>query len=165
MNALWSYFWPIFALSLVVGTVAGLISWRSRKRRWSLMAAGAVAMLGTALLWHGPLGAANRFAGWAERVANDSLGYYEMPEVQARLQRGPLTRTMLLSGPADDFQRREIVRMMREIPGVSGASWSRRGELPLIVEGSVIGLIGYLLGCLVGYAVTRRRRGNSEWRW
>ena len=162
MNALWSYFWPIFALSLLVGTIAGLIAWRPRAPRWALVAAGAVVMLAAALLWHGPLGGADRLAASAERIAADTLVYYEVPQVQGRLQRGPLTRRMLLSGPADDFQRREIVRMMREIPAVSGAGWSRRGELPLIVEGSVVGLIGYLLGCLLGYGVSLHRRNSQE---
>lgn len=165
MNALWSYFWPIAALSLVVGTIAGLIAWRSARRRWTLLAAGAMAMLAAAALWHGPFGGADRLAASAERIARDTLVYYEVPEVRARLQRGPLTRTMLLSGPADDFQRREIARMMSEIPGVSGASWSRGGRLPLLVEGSVVGLIGFLLGSLLAYAAHLRRRSNSQWRW
>lgn len=165
MNPLWSYFWPVFALSLVVGAIAGLIAWRSTRHRWTLLAAGAVAMFGAAALWHGPLGGADRLAASAERIARDTLVYYEVPEVRASLQRGPVTRTMLLSGPADDFQRREIARMMSEIPGVSDASWSRGGGLPLIVEGTVIGLIGFLLGSLLAYAAHLRRRSNSQWRW
>ena len=60
MNALWSYFWPLFALALVVGAIAGMIAWRSAARRWTLLAAGAVAMLGVAMLWHGPLGGGDR---------------------------------------------------------------------------------------------------------
>lgn len=164
MNALWSYFWPVFALSLLVGAVAGIIAWRSARRRWLLLGAGAVAMLGAALLWHGPLGGANRLAGPVERVARQTLTYYEMPQVQARLQRRPLTRQLILSGPADDFQRREIVRILSQIPGVAGASWSQAMGLPLIVEGSVVGLIGYLLGCLLAYGASLNRR-NTEERW
>ncbi|MEJ7776831.1 MAG: hypothetical protein WKF52_05490 [Sphingomicrobium sp.] len=163
MNALWSYFWPVFALSLVVGTVAGLIAWRSASRRWALLAAGAVAMLGVASLWHGPLGGGDRLAGTVERIAARTLAYYEMPEVTARLQRGPLTRRMVLSGRADEFQRGEIVRILNGIPGVSGAFWSPRAGMPLLVEGSVVGLIGFLLGCLVAYGASLRRRGDSDW--
>ena len=164
MNALWSYFWPVFALSLLVGTIAGLIAWRSA-RTWTLLAAGGVAMLGAALLWHGPLGGADRLAASAERIARFTLVYYEMPDIEARLQRGPVSRRMVLSGTADNFQRRELVRMMSEIPGVSSASWAPRADLPLIVEGSVVGLIGYLLGALLAYAAHRRRRTNLQWRW
>jgi hypothetical protein len=162
MNALWSYFWPVFAISLVVGVVAGMIAWRSGARRWRVLAAGAVAMFAGTLLWHGPLGGADRLATSVERIAGDTLAHYEMPQVQARLQRGPLSRQMLLAGAADDFQRREIVRMLREIPGVSGASWSRRGALPLIVEGLVVALIAYLLGCLLAYAASLHRRSSQE---
>ncbi|MBA2771595.1 MAG: hypothetical protein M3428_02070 [Pseudomonadota bacterium] len=164
MNALWSYFWPVFGLSLLVGGIAGIFAWRPGARRWTLLAAGAVPMLGAALLWHGPLGGADRLARPVDRIAREALIHYEMPQVQARLQRGPVTRKMLLSGPADDFQRREIVRMMSEIPGVSAASWSRGGGLPLIVEGAVVGLVGYLLGCLLAYAASLHRR-NSQERW
>jgi len=75
-----------------------------------------------------------------------------------------MTRRMMLSGPADQFQRREIVRIMQDIPGVSSASWSRPGRLPLFAEGSVIGLLGYLLGCLLAYGVSLHRR-NSQTGW
>ena len=162
MNALWSYFWPIFALSLLVGAVAGIIAWRSAARRTTLLGLGALAMLGAALLWHGPLGGADRLTGSVERIAAETLTYYEMPQVQGRLQRGPLSRKMVMSGPADDFQRREIARMMSQIPGVSSVSWSRGGGLPLILEGAVVGLIGYLLGCIAAYGATLHRRFAQE---
>jgi ABC-type lipoprotein release transport system permease subunit len=35
--------------------------------------------------------------------------------------------------------------------------------MPLLVEGSVVGLIGFLLGCLVAYGASLRRRGDSDW--
>ena len=162
MNTLWSYFWPIFALSLLVGAVAGVIAWRSPARRWTLLGLGALAMLGAALLWHGPFGGAGRLTGSVERIARDTLAYYEMPQVQGRLQRGPLSRKLVMSGPADAFQRREIARMMSEIPGVSSVSWSRAGGLPLILEGAVVGLIGYLLGCIAAYGATLHRRFAQE---
>jgi hypothetical protein len=161
MNALWNYFWPIFGLSLVVGAVAGIIAWRSAARRWTLLA-GALAMLGTALLWHGPFGGADRLAASVEGIARDTLVHYELPQVQGRLQRGPVTRKMVMSGPADDFQRREIVRMMSQIPGVSSVTWSPGGGLPLILEGAVVGLIGYLLGCIAAYGASLHRRFAQE---
>ena len=164
MNALWTYFWPVFALSLLVGAVAGMIAWRRTHRRWALLGIGAVAMLGAALLWHGPFGGAARFSGQVEGIARTTLDHYEMPQVEARLQRGPVTRRMMLRGPADEFQRREIVRIMEDIPGVSAASWSRPGRLPLIVEGAVVGLIGYLLGCLLAYGASLHRR-NTQTGW
>jgi len=32
-------------------------------------------------------------------------------------------RTMVLSGPADPFQRSELVRIMGEVPGVAAVRW------------------------------------------
>ncbi len=164
MNALWSYFWPVFALALLVGAVTGIFAWRPGARRWTLVTVGAVVMLAGASLWHGPLGGGDRLVRPIERIAQETLAYYEMPQVQARLQREPLTRTLLLRGPADQFQRGEIVRIMREIPGVAAASWTGGRGLPLIVEGSAVGLIGYLLGCLLAYGASLNRR-NSQGRW
>ena len=164
MNALWAYFWPVFALSLVVGLIAGMIAWRGRARRWTLLGIGAVAMRGVALLWHGPFGGADRLAGKVEGIARTTLDHYEMQPVQARLQRGPMTRKMLLRGRADAFQRREIARIMVQIPGVASASWGRRGGVPLFAEGAVIGLLGYLLGCLLAYGASLHRR-NSRTGW
>ena len=92
-----------------------------------------------------------------------------MTEVQARLERGPLTRRLILSGPADDFQRSELVRIMDGIPGVADARWaaaaSRGGSLPLIVEAMLYALVGFGLGLLAAYFAELRRRANAEWRW
>jgi hypothetical protein len=163
MNALWSYFWPAFALGLLVGGIVGILAWRTAAPRWRLLGIGAVAMLAATFLWHGPFGGADRLAGKVEKIARDTLVHYEMPQVQARLQRSPMTRRIQLSGPADEFQRREIARIMIEIPGVASASWSR-GGVPLLAEGAVIGLLGYLLGSLFAYAASLHRR-NTQTGW
>ena len=164
MNALWAYFWPVFALGLLVGGIVGIFAWRTAAPRWRLLGAGAVAMLAVVFLWHAPFGGADRLAGKVEKIARDTLVYYEVPQVQARLQRRPMTRKMLLSGPADEFQRREIIRIVTQIPGVASASWSRRGGIPLLAEGAVIGLLGYLLGCLLAYGASLHRR-NTQTGW
>ena len=165
MNALWSYFWPVFALALLVGTIAGLVAWRPGARTWRILAIGGVAMVLAALLWHGPLGGGDRLAASTERFARQTVVYYEVPHIQARLQREPMSRHMLLSGEADAFQRRELTRMMTEIPGVSSAGWGGRGTLPLFLEAAVVGLIAFLLGALLAYGVSVRRRRNAQWRW
>lgn len=164
MNALWAYFWPVFALGLLVGGLVGIFAWRTAAPRWRLLGLGAAAMLAIALIWHGPAGGGDRLAGKVEKIARDTLVYYEVGQVQARLQRRPMTRKMMLSGPADAFQRGEIARIMIEIPGVASASWSRRGGIPLLAEGAVIGLLGYLLGCLLAYGASLHRR-NSQTGW
>ena len=88
-----------------------------------MLGGGIVAVLGLTALWHGPIGGAERFATSIETSARGQLDHDEMTQVQAHLERGPLTRRLLLSGPADDFQRGEIVRRMLLLPGVGDAAW------------------------------------------
>ncbi|MGI8931223.1 MAG: hypothetical protein ACR2FK_02420 [Sphingomicrobium sp.] len=80
-------------------------------------------------LWHGPLGAGDRIAARAEVIARRTLDYYELPMIQAKLARQPLARTIVLSGPADNFQRRELVRVMDQVPGILAVRWDP-GSLP-----------------------------------
>jgi len=97
--------------------------------RFAILGLGIVATLGVTALWHGPLGHAEKFASLVEASARAKLDHDEMTQVQARLERGPLTRRLILSGPADDFQRGEIVRRMVLLPGVGEAVWDP-GSLP-----------------------------------
>ena len=92
------------------------------KRRMILLM-GLVATVGFAGLWHGPLGAGERLASEVETSARATLDYYELPMIQAKLQRRPLVRSLVLSGPADDFQRSELVRILDETPGVLDVRW------------------------------------------
>ncbi len=162
---LWSYLWPAFAAALVVGLLTGIFAFR-RKQRYRLLAIGLGAAIALALLWHGPLGGADRFAAKVESDARLTLDNYEMWKVQAHLQRGPLTRRLLLSGPADDLQSSELVRIMGTLSGVSSARWSARGRgTPLMAEGAAAALLGFLLGLLLAYLIELRRRYNSQWNW
>jgi hypothetical protein len=55
---------------------------------------------------------------------------------------------------------------MGDLPGASRASWSgANGGLPLIVEGSIASLVGFLIGLLLAYLVELRRRYNAQWKW
>jgi len=74
-------------------------------------------------LWHGPLGAGEKLAQRVETQARRQLDRDEMVQVQARLQRRPLSRRLILSGPADDFQRQELVRRLDDIPAVVDVRW------------------------------------------
>jgi len=91
--------------------------------RNTILAIGIAAVIALTWVWHGPLGAGNRFAAGVEGRARTMLDHYEMTHIQARLERRPLTRRVVLSGPADDFQRREIKRMIETQPGVAEAAW------------------------------------------
>ena len=164
MNALWSYFWPLFAAGLVIGAITGVVTFRGRRQARGLIV-GAALTLAAAAWWHGPLGAASSFTAQVERGARQTLVYYDMTRVQARLHRGPLSRQVQLAGPADDFQRSELVRIIGEIPGVSRASWSASRGLPLIVEGLASALAGFALGLVLAYLVELRRRHNAQWKW
>ena len=97
--------------------------------RTAILLIGIAATAGFTALWHGPLGAGERLVLQSETSARRTLDYYEMPMIQAHMQRGPLARRLILSGPADDFQRRELVRILDETPGVLEVRWDP-GSLP-----------------------------------
>ena len=94
-----------------------------------ILLVGMAATVGFTALWHGPLGAGEKLVAQSEASARHTLDYYELPMVQAHMQRGPLTRRLILSGPADDFQRSELVRILGETPGVLEVRWDP-GSLP-----------------------------------
>ena len=89
---------------------------------------GIAAVAATTWIWHGPLGAGEGFAQAVDRSARTMLDHYEMYHVEARMERDPLRRWVILSGPADDFQRREIKRMVEAQPGVAEADWSAASQ-------------------------------------
>jgi hypothetical protein len=91
--------------------------------RTLIFLSGAAATIAASALWHGPLGAGERLAIRAEKIARATLDYYEMSAVSARLARHPLSRVIILSGPADDFQRSELLRIMGQVPGVNEVRW------------------------------------------
>lgn len=143
MNPLWDYFWPIFSAGVVIGAFTGLLAYRQlrigrrnrlagesalirewRRTRNIAFAGGAAAALIAAALWHGPLGGGGRLSSKIETAARATLDHLEMTQVSARLERNPLRRRMILSGPADDFQRAELVQILDDIPGVAGARWA-----------------------------------------
>lgn len=166
MSALWAYFWPALGAGIAVGIIAGAIAFRRRRLRYPALAIGFLLSIGTAAVWHGPLGGAGRFSAEVERGIQKTLVYYEMAQVTGHLHRNPLTRRVSLSGQADDFQRGELARLIDDVPGVSNAAWSANdGGLPLIAEGGVVAILGFLLGLLVAYLIELRRRYNTQWNW
>jgi hypothetical protein len=137
VNPLWDYFWPIFAAGIVIGAVTGHLAYRQlrkagdselalewRRTRNKYFGAGAAAALVAALLWSGPLGAGDRLAGRIETAARATLDHLEMTQVSARLERAPLRRRLILTGPADDFQRGQLVQILDDIHGVAGVRWA-----------------------------------------
>ena len=97
--------------------------------RATIFVGGVAAVLAVTALFHGPIGGGDRFAASVEAAARAQLDQDEMTQVQAHLERGPLTRRLILTGPADNFQRGEIARRMALLPGVGEARWDA-GSLP-----------------------------------
>lgn len=167
MSPFFDYFLPPLCLGATVGVIGGTLALRRPKQRVLALAAGIAASLALAALWHGPFGGADRLTVRINRGIAATLDYYEVKQqVAAHLHHGPLTRRIMLSGTADDFQRTELVRLMSELKGVSGATWSNGGGgVPLIVEGGIVAAVGFLLGVLLAYLVELRRRYNAQWNW
>lgn len=89
-----------------------------------LLLLGIGATLAETALWHGPGGTGERFARNVESAARAELDHQEMTQVQARIERHPIRRTLVLSGPADDFQQGELVQIMGDVPGVGDVRWA-----------------------------------------
>jgi len=165
MNPFWTYFWPIAAAGLLAGIIAGTMGFRRHSLNKAL-AAGAALSVAAALIWHGPLGASDRFSSTVERISRQTLVEWEMPHISAHLHRGPLSRQLVLAGTADDFQRSELARIMSNVPGVGTADWTDRlGGLPLFAEAGVAALLSFLVGALLAYLVELHRRHNAQWTW
>ena len=130
------------------------------------LALGVAATSAAAFAWHGPGGAADRFASAVDRDVRILLDNYEMEAIDVGLQRDPLARRILLSGEADDFQRAEMVRMMEVRNGVGEARWNRPPmltyPLPLLVEAIAMGLAAFALGLVIASRIFTR---PQERRW
>lgn len=181
MSLLWHFYWPAIAAGLVIGILSGRHGYykaaegegppppeKQGLRKHPLLL-GMLAALATGALWHS-LWAGERYATHVERVVQSRLTDLEMSSVRGQIERGPMRRTMLLRGPADDFQRAELVKLMGRLQGVSSGRWidpplGRSALLPLIVEAAIMALIGFLFGCFMSYLLELRRRSNAQWSW
>lgn len=179
MTALWDHYWQAITAALVVGALAGAIGFRlprpmkrltaeDRRKRVAALLGGALVIAAAAALWHGPLGAGGRFAAEVERQARETLVNYEMAQVRSRLETSPLRRTLVLAGPADSFQRGELIRIMAAIPGIARVRWADMPagrSLPLLAEAELAVLAAFGLGLALAYFIELRRRSRAEWRW
>ncbi len=165
MSVLWSYFWPCFAIGLLAGGLTGTIAFRRRSKRNLAISLGLGAALALTAVWHGPLGAADRFSTRVEHDARAVLDHYEMTRVAAHLHRSPLSRRLILAGPADDFQTTELVRLMSGLPGVSSAEWTDDTGVPLLAEAVGAAVTGFIFGLVLAYLNELRRHHNAQWNW
>ena len=134
-------------------------------KRNTALGIGLAATLAATFLWHGPGGAGERLAGSIDRTMRATLAHYEMQPVTARLQREPLTRRVMLDGPADDFQRGEIKRIALDVPGVANAHWAGPRNppraLPLLAEAMLMALACFAIGVVLAYIAALRRRSRE----
>jgi hypothetical protein len=176
MSLLWDVYWPVLTVSIIIGLITGVAAFREepantpahRRKLVAVLAAGIVLTLAFGAVWHGPVGSGRRVATSIEKQSRQVLIDWEMPGIQAHLERDPLRRTLDLSGAADDFQRGELVRIMSAIPGVARARWTdqpKAAALPLIAEVELAALVSFGLGLLLSYLLELRRRYRAHWRW
>jgi hypothetical protein len=166
MSILWSFFWPCLAIGLLVGGLTGTVAFRRAASRNKALAIGAALTMALTWLWIGPLGASDRLTTRVEHDARVFLDHYEMTQIAAHLHHSPLSRHLILSGRADDFQTTELVRLMSDLPGVSNAQWTEEPTgVPLIVEALVSAIAGFIFGLVLAYLNELRRHNNAQWNW
>jgi hypothetical protein len=141
MMTLWHYYWVVVAMGVVFGAVSGTLLYNrlvtnardhlagretpivdNRRKRRNIFMAGLAATIVFAIVWH--LFAAERLSARVEASVRAELKHQEMLGVSARVERSPLRRRIILSGPADDFQQAELARIIDQLPGVSGVRWA-----------------------------------------
>lgn len=179
MNLLWDLYWPVLTVAIVLGVNTGAIAFRKRGpsqfktinwplRRKLVLAGGTALVFAFGAIWHGPIGKGERFVAETERFSRRVLVDFEMAPVTAVVERNPIKRQLILSGPADDFQRSELVRILNDVPGVSGVRWTNQQPgfaLPLLLEVELAALLSFGAGLVLAYLLELRRRSNAQWRW
>lgn len=91
---------------------------------------GLAAALVVALVAYWPLGMGQAFVDRLEEGARTMIARAEVPGVTVAMQRSPLARKALLTGPANQFQREGmgslpgINQRVLAVPGMSRVEWT-----------------------------------------
>jgi hypothetical protein len=132
---------------------------------WLKLLIGLAVALAAGWAAHGPLGQGAAFVDQVESQAKAVVQGAGLPGVEVRLNRDPLSRHAILSGPANDFQREGLGNLpglnqrVENVPGVSGMSWDRPGSsVPLLAETLLLVALAYLIGVGIGWLVSRPKR-------
>ena len=122
-------------------------------------------------LYHGPLGNGEKLVSQLEAQARAKVAESEVPGVTARLPRDPLSRTAILSGPANDLQReglgsqKGLNALVGEIEGMAGVRWSDEPDtartMPLLIETLAALLLAYLVGLGLAWLLFGRKKDES----
>lgn len=126
---------------------------------------GLIAALVAGWIAHGPLGRGEVYIADVEARAQARVRAAAIPGVGVRMSRAPLSRTAILSGPANDFQREGIGLLpglnerVTAVAGVTAVRWDvEGGGIPLLVELLGLVAIAYLIGVGIGWRIFRPRR-------
>lgn len=123
----------------------------------------------TAMGWvhHGLLGNGERLVSRLEAQAREAVERTELPGIDVRLGREPLTRVATISGNANPFQRegqgelKGIKDHVRGVPGISGVRWADEPagtEIPLFLELLLQLVAAYLAGLGIAWLLFGRRK-------
>ena len=151
---------------------------------WLKLLIGLALALLIGWLSNGPLGRGAAYADLLQQRADFVLRISEVPNVQARIARAPLARTVFLCGRTNDFQRDGIRDLpgldgrMRQVGGIATVVWdppppspramtptwrpdgpgpgAGAGRLPLFVELLGLVLVAWLIGLGIGWLLRRR---------
>lgn len=131
---------------------------------------GLVAALLAAWLVHGPLGTGEAFVAGMESEARVTVAATEVRGIGVSFPRAPLSRTAILSGDANDFQRNGmgeqpgLTGLIGLVPGVEKVRWadeSGSDALPLLAEVLAAAAVAYAIGILIGWLMFGRPRRES----
>jgi hypothetical protein len=131
---------------------------------------GLAAALAAGWVWHGPLGQGRALVDDLEARARIAVAQAELPGIDVRLPRDPLSRSATLSGPANDLQRegmgsqQGVSDYVREVEGVSGVRWADEAAarvMPLLAETLILQALAFLVGLALGRLFLGRRRRES----
>lgn len=104
--------------------------------RTSKFLIGLAAALIVGWIAHGPLGRGEAFVNQLETGAQAAVADAAIPGVTVGMQRSPLARKAVLSGPADQFQREGqgslpgLNQRVLNVPGISRIEWSNTPPQP-----------------------------------
>ena len=91
---------------------------------------GLAAVLLMGWVYHGPLGHGEALVTRLEAQARTAVAASEVPGIEVRLGRDPLSRAATLAGPANDYQREGMGEFpglndrIRAIEGISSVRWA-----------------------------------------
>lgn len=91
--------------------------------RWLKLLIGLVASLLIGWVYYGPVGQGEAYANLLQQRAEFVLRVSQVPNIQARIGRAPLTRTVFLCGPTVEFQRNGTLAWRggaNDLPGLDG---------------------------------------------